>query len=278
MNIAVILAGGIGSRVGAAIPKQFIEVLNRPILSYTIELFEHHPQVDMIEIVCRDGWQDKLNSIVSAGNFDKVFRIVKAGETFQDSVLAGIEGLKDRPDNDIILIHYGVSPFTSEAVISDAISVCKAHGNATPAHSQIYLAATNGDGKGTSDFLNRDTIMCLNSPQALKLGYARHIYAEGAKRGLLEKVDPHTTSLMYALGERAWFSLDETSNIKITTPQDLRLFEGWVLAQNIANTTGAAQANMANTTGVADTTNAANGTDAATTTEAPASPSSKERA
>ncbi len=232
MNIAVVLAGGEGSRMGATVPKQFIEVFDRPILSYTIELFERHPQIDAIEVVCRAGWQDKVSSIVDAGKFSKVTTVVEGGKTFQDSVICGIDGLKDRPDDDIALIHYGVSPFTSQNVISDAISVCKAHGNAAPAHSQIYLASSSGDGKSTDKFLDRDTIMCLNAPQALKLGFARRIYAEGKKRGLLEKIDPHTTSLMAALGERVWFSADETSNIKITTPQDLQLFEGWVLRSN----------------------------------------------
>ena len=231
MNVAIILAGGRGTRVGADMPKQFVEVLGRPVLSYTIERFQNHPEVDAIEVVCRKGWEDELQRICAAGKFTKVRWVAEGGPSFQASVISGLKGLKDEvADSDLVLIHYGASPFVSDEVISDAIRVCKLHGNASPAHSQVYLAATRGDGKGTSEFLDRDQIMVFNSPQALRYGYAKWVYKEGARRGLLEKVEPHTTSLMFALGERVWFSQGSTSNIKITTPDDLRLFEGWVLA------------------------------------------------
>ena len=134
-------------------------------------------------------------------------------------------------DEDQVPIHYGASPFVTDEVISDAIRVCGLRGNASPAHSQVYLAATSGDGEGTSEFVDRDKVMCLNSPQALKYGYVRWVYAEGERRGLLGKVEPHTTSLMFAMGEKVWFSKGSTANIKITMPEDLRLFKGWVLAE-----------------------------------------------
>ena len=231
MNIAIILAGGRGTRVGADVPKQFIEVLGRPVLSYTIERFQNHSKVDGIEIVCRKGYEDELRTICEAGGFTKVRWVVEGGKEFQDSVISGLKNLEGiLTDDDQVLIHYGVSPFVSDEVISDAVRVCELHGNASPAHSQVYLAATSGDGEGTSEFVDRDKVMCLNSPQALKYGYARWIYAEGERCGLLGKVEPHTTSLMFAMGEKVWFSKGSTANIKITTPEDLRLFEGWVLA------------------------------------------------
>ena len=233
MNVAIILAGGRGTRVGADVPKQFIEVLGRPVLSYTIERFQGHPEVDGIEVVCRKGYEDELRAICEAGRFDKVRWVAEGGKEFQDSVINGLDSLEGAlGDEDQVLIHYGASPFVSDEVISDAIRVCGLHGNASPAHSQVYLAATSGDGEGTSEYVDRDKVMCLNSPQALKYGYARWIYAEGECRGLLGKVEPHTTSLMFAMGEKVWFSKGSTANIKITTPEDLRLFKGWVLVSD----------------------------------------------
>ncbi len=232
MNIAVILAGGVGSRVGADVPKQFIEVLGRPVLSYTLERFDSHPEVDAIEVVCRPGYEDKLAAIVERDGLSKVRWTALGGETFQDSVISGIENLAGKvEDDDIVLVHYGASPFVSDEVISDAIRVCAEHGNASPAHSQVYLAASRGDGEGTTEFIDRDQVMVLNSPQALRYGYATWLYEEARHRELLDKVEPHTTSLMFAMGERVWFSKGSTSNIKITTADDLRLFKGWVLAQ-----------------------------------------------
>lgn len=234
MNVAIILAGGCGTRVGAKTPKQFIEVLGRPVLSYTIERFQNHPEIAAIEIVCRKGWEEELEAICETGSFDKVQWIAEGGSTFQESVINGLQTLDGKiSDDDQVLIHYGASPFVSSEVISDAIRVCKLHGNAIPAHSQVYLASGAGDGESTAEFLNRDEIMVLNSPQALRFGYAKKLYEEGMRQGLLDKIDPHTTSLMFALGERVWFSKSSTSNIKITTPEDLILFEGWLLAEQL---------------------------------------------
>lgn len=229
-NVAIVLAGGRGERVGAEVPKQFVDVLGRPVLSYTIELFELHPEIDAIEVVCRQGYEEELSRICDVGGFSKVRWVAEGGDTFQDSVMSGIFNLDGKiSDDDQVLIHYGASPFTSDDVISDAIRVCSLRGNASPAMSQIYLASSRGDGLSTAEFLDRDQVMCLNTPQALRFGYAKWVYAEGQRLGLMGKVDPHTTSLMLALGERVWFSKDVSSNIKITTSDDLRLFAGWVL-------------------------------------------------
>lgn len=236
MNVAIILAGGRGTRVGADVPKQFIEVLGRPVLSYTIERFQNHPEIDAIEVVCRKGYEDELRRICERGGFSKVCWTAEGGSTFQDSVMNGLAGLEGRiGDDDQVLIHYGASPFVSDEEISDAIRVCSAHGNASPAHSQVYLAASRGDGEGTDTFVDRDEVMCLNSPQALRFGYAKWLYDQGRAKGLLDTVEPHTTSLMFALGERVWFSKGSTANIKITTRDDLRLFEGWVLTAREGN-------------------------------------------
>lgn len=232
MNIAIILAGGVGSRVGADVPKQFIEILGRPVLSYTIERFEQHPEVDAIEIVCRKGYEEKLRQLIEREGFKKIKWVAEGGATFQDSVRSGIDYLKGKiADDDQVLIHYGASPFVGDEIISDAIRVCSEHGNASPAHSLVYLAASRNNGICTKEFIDRDQTMCLNSPQAIRFDYARWIYEEGERRGLLDTVEPHTTSLMFAMGETVYFSKGSTANIKITTADDLKLFEGWVLAE-----------------------------------------------
>ncbi|MBM6786603.1 2-C-methyl-D-erythritol 4-phosphate cytidylyltransferase [Collinsella tanakaei] len=231
MNIAIILAGGTGSRMGADKPKQFIEVLGKPIIQYTLEAFQRHPEVDVIEVVCIASHVEYMRELVNGAGVSKAKYICEGGPTFQESVMRGIESLKGRAsDDDVVLIHYGASPFTSETVISDAIRVCREKGNASPAAPMLYLTARRSDCEKTTEWLDRDLVMRLNTPQALRYGYAVDLYERATRDGWLDRVDPHTVSLMLAMGEPVYFSLDESANIKITTPSDLRLFEGWILA------------------------------------------------
>ncbi len=113
MIVAVILAGGTGTRVGADIPKQFIEVDGKPILAYTIGLFEQNPHIDAIEVVCHKDWTGYVTSMVEKYEFGKVKWIVDGGSTFQDSVLNGVLALKDTlKRDDMVVISFGVSPLT----------------------------------------------------------------------------------------------------------------------------------------------------------------------
>lgn len=229
-NIAIILAGGIGTRVGNKIPKQFIEIFGRPILAYTIDRFQNHPEIDSIEIVCLERFINYVNELVTKENFTKVKWIIKGGANFQESVINGINHLKGIiSPTDQVLIHYGASPMVSSDIISDAIRVCRIKGNASPSHSLIYLAARRNNSEYSKEWLDRDEIICLNSPQALRFDYVCSLYQEGQRRCILDKVDPHTTSLMLALGESIFFSKNSTSNIKITTQEDVHLFEAFVL-------------------------------------------------
>lgn len=126
MIIAIILAGGVGSRVGANRPKQFIKVLDKPVLAYTIEIFQNHPEVDAIEVVCHKNWKDYLNEIIRTYNLTKVRWVADGGETFQDSVMSGMNHLRDKVSGeDYVLIQYGVAPFTSEKIVTDVIKVMK---------------------------------------------------------------------------------------------------------------------------------------------------------
>lgn len=229
MNIPIILAGGVGSRLGADKPKQFIEVLGKPVLVYTIEAFQNHPEIDAIEIVCIESHIDYLKELIKEYNLDKVKWITKGGKDFQHSVINGVNNLKDKiNDEDIVLVHYGASPFVSEDIISDAIRVCKEKGNSSPAMSSVLLLGSN-DGEKSTQWIDRDKVMVLNSPQCFKFSYVSQLYEEAIEKGLLEKIEPHTTTLMYYMSREIYFSKSSQTNIKITTKEDMDLFEGYLL-------------------------------------------------
>lgn len=232
MITAMILAGGVGSRVGAERPKQFVEVCGKPILAYTIEIYQKNPQVEAIEIVCHVDWIDYLKEMIENYDLSKVKWITHGGETFQKSVINGMEYLKDKLDvDDIVMIHYGAAPFSSQQIVTDGIKVCQEHGMSVSCTPCFQLMGSD-DGNGESKrWINRDKQVQICCPQSFKYGYLADIYKRAEEKGLLETVEPHTTSLMYALGDTIYQSYGNQTNIKITTKEDLELFEGYVLLQ-----------------------------------------------
>lgn len=222
---------GVGSRVGANRPKQFIEILGKPIIYYTTMIYQQHSEVDAIEIVCHKSWRDYLEKIIKENNLTKVKWIADGGETFQESVMNGMNFFKDKiHDDDIVMIHYGASPFTSQETLTNGINVCKEKGmsaSCIPCYQLIGSSDNSGESKS---WVDRDKLTQVTCPQSFKYSYLQDVYKRAEKQGLLEKIEPHTTSLMYALGDTVYKSYGDQTNIKITTKEDLKLFEGFVLA------------------------------------------------
>ena len=240
MNVAVILAGGVGNRVGAGIPKQFIEVLGKPILAYTIEPFDKHPDVDAILVVCVKPYVDYIWKLKEKYGFSKLIWVTEGGATFQESMINGVNYLKDKISrDDIALFHFGASPFITSDIITDVIKVCKEKGtNAISATDYFLLSGTKNKTTSVSDpenyteeYIDRDTVAVMNTPHAFQYGFISDIYDEAIKTGIIDTVEPHTTTLMYAMGKRINFAKGSQTNIKITTKDDLALFEGYVLEQ-----------------------------------------------
>lgn len=230
MNVSIILAGGTGTRVGIDRPKQFIEILGKPVIAYTVECFQNHPEIDVIEIVCVKDYMELLGKIIEEEKLSKVRWVTEGGDTFQKSVVNGVENLYGKvQDDDIVLIHYAASPFISEDIISDGIRVAKEKGNCVSATPCFLLMGSNDDNEKSTHWVDRDAVMQLNSPQCFQYGYVRQLYQQAKEENLLDKVEPHTTSLMYLMGRTIYFSKGNQTNIKITTKEDLALFEGYVL-------------------------------------------------
>ena len=237
MNIAVILAGGVGNRLGAGIPKQFVEVLGKPILAYTIEEFQKHPEIDRILVVCVKSYLSFMEEMKTKYNFTKFVWLTAGGATFQESMLNGVRFLEDKVKrDDIVLFHFGASPFITGDIISDAIRVCAEKGNAISTTDFLLLSGKKKTTKSTTDsenysdeYINRDTVAVMNTPHAFKYGFIDDLYKEAIQSGVINTVEPHTTTLMYAMGKPIYFSCGSQTNIKITRKEDLDLFEGYIL-------------------------------------------------
>ena len=229
MTYCILMAGGVGNRVGAGIPKQFVEVLGKPVIAYTMQKLQRCSEIDAIELVCVDGFQDNLKKIVDDNKINKVIKIVTGGKDYEHSIMNGVEGLRGiAKDDDVIMIHWAASPFVSDEILKDNIRVCKEKGNAMSSCSAFLLYGTN-DGDHSDEVINRDTFKTLSAPQSFLYKNIVEFYRQVEENHLFDYIEAHTTSLMAELKWSIYFSKGDQTNIKITTPEDLKLFEGYVL-------------------------------------------------
>lgn len=231
MNVAIILAGGVGKRASMGRPKQLVKVLGKPVIAYTLERFEHSRLIDAIEIVCHPDTIDEIGKIVSYYGISKVKWFVTGGETFQQSTLNGVMNLRDKiAKDDIVLLSFAVSPMVTDDIIEDAISVCRERGNAIPTDEMVMCTCIRDeDGLGASKGILRESIGGFNGPWTFKYDFVRNLYERAKFDGILEDLEPHTTSIALHYGNKLYFSKSATTNIKITRPEDFDVFEGLLL-------------------------------------------------
>ena len=232
MNVAIILAGGKGVRAGLKIPKQFAEVLGKPVIAYTLEIFQNHPEIDAIEIVCVNGYIDTLWDICRRYNITKTKWIVEGGENYQQSVLHGVQGLSGQlRDDDIVTIHTGVAPFLDADLLTENLALCREKGNAITSYTLYALAGKRNEEhpEMTNEGIDRDSIICMKNPHSFRFGEIRTLYEEAIETGVIDQVKPYTTSLMFRMGRPIYLSRGTQMNIKITNKEDLELFEAYVM-------------------------------------------------
>lgn len=232
MNIAVIIAGGSGHRMGQDIPKQFINVYDKPVIIYTLESFQRHPQIDEIEVVCLDGWHDMLRAYAKQFGITKLTRVVPGGKTGQESIRNGVFALEDScGEEDTIVIHDGIRPLVDEAVLSDVIAVCERRGNAVsslPYNEQIFIM---DDEQSTTQYIPRDTLRRVSTPQAYRFGPLDRAYHEAFDKGIGIGPSSYTNTMMADLGVRLYFAAGSERNIKLTSKDDLEMFKAYLKAE-----------------------------------------------
>lgn len=229
MTIAIIIAGGVGRRMGQDIPKQFINVYDKPVLLYTLESFERHPQVDAIELVCVDGWQDTVWSYAKQYGITKLKWMVTGGATGQESIRNGVFNLEGKAkEDDIIIVHDGIRPLVDSSVLSDVIAKCRQYGNAVtsmPYNEQIFVI---DDEISTTRFIPRETLRRVATPQAYNFRLLDEKYHEAFEKGIGIYGSHYTNTMMVELGVRLYFAAGSDKNIKLTTADDLEIFKGYL--------------------------------------------------
>ena len=231
MNIAIIIAGGSGNRMGQDIPKQFINVYDKPIIIYTLESFQRHPLVDAIEVVCLDGWHEVLWAYAHQFNIDKLKWVVSGGNSGQESIRNGVYHLEDKAHaEDIIIIHDGIRPLVDDTVLTDVIQKAKEFGNAVtslPYNEQIFIV-NQDDATTTKAYIPRETLRRVSTPQAYKFKRLDEAYHEAFEKEIGIYGSAYTNTMMVELGETLHFAAGSDKNIKLTTKDDLELFKGYL--------------------------------------------------
>lgn len=224
MNIAMILAGGHGNRTAQDIPKQFMNVYDKPLIIYTLENFEYHPEIDGILVVCLEGWHEVLKAYACQYGITKLKWIVNGGRDGQESTRCGVEKLRGICNaEDIILVHDAIRPFITPEVITDAITKCKQKGSGLSAVRCQETIVKTADGMSGDEGIPRQEIMRVQTPQAYRYGKALWAYEEAEKQGITGEV--YINTLMLRLGETVYFSRGTEKNVKITTIDDLEVFK-----------------------------------------------------
>ncbi|MGN0030514.1 MAG: 2-C-methyl-D-erythritol 4-phosphate cytidylyltransferase [Candidatus Gastranaerophilaceae bacterium] len=224
MNIGLIIAGGVGSRMKQAVPKQFMTVFDKPIIAYTMEKFEKHPSIDVIAVVCLDGWDNILASYAKQYGITKLKHIIPAGSVGQESIKNGIFELAKHYDKDsVVLIHDGNRPNLSKDVISDCLAVTKQKGNAiTCIPCQEAMLETIDQESSTGSY-PREKLKRTQTPHGFYLEDIINAHKKAAELGITNSVASCT--LMIEIGEKVYFSTGSEKNIKLTTPEDVEIFK-----------------------------------------------------
>lgn len=222
MNIAVIFAGGVGSRMHSNDrPKQFLEMYNKPVIIHTLEHFENHPMIDAIAIACIENWIPYLDDLLCKFRIKKVKKVIPGGNTGQLSIYNGLKAARDiaGEEKSIVLIHDGVRPLINEKLITDNIESVKKYGSAiTTAKVKETVLVVNEEDSSVNYVTPRTNSRVAKAPQSFWLEDILYVHEKALSNGEREWIDSCT--MMQKYGFKMHLIDGPSQNIKITTPED----------------------------------------------------------
>ena len=226
-NIAVIFAGGSGKRMNTkARPKQFLELHGKPIIIYTLELFDRHPMIDHIVVACIEPWIPCLKDLLRRFEIRKVIEIVPGGETGQDSIYNGLEAAACHCNGEsVVLIHDGVRPLIEEKTITDNIECVRQNGSCITCVPATETLVVKTDEQNLH-IPERSSSFIARAPQSFILADILEAHRQARTEGRHDFIDSCT--LMNHYGHRLHTIIGPTENIKITTPTDFFMFRAIV--------------------------------------------------
>ena len=229
-NIALIIAGGIGSRMGQEIPKQFLTVDEKPVIIYTLEAFQNHKLIDSIAVVCIKGWETVLDSYAKQFNISKLKYVIPGGDCGQASIRNGVYELeKHFAKDDIVLIHDAIRPLVSEQIITDCIETTKKYGNAITSIPCAEAMLETENGETSNKVISRDLLKRTQTPQGFILNEICKLHKDALEKGITNSIASCT--LMIELGKEVHFTKGSEKNLKLTTLDDIDIFKALLISK-----------------------------------------------
>lgn len=224
MNYAIILAAGVGQRMrNGGLPKQFLKLMGKPIVIYTLEKFEQSEEIDKIVIVCHGSYVDHMQKLIDDYRVSKVFKVIVGGSNRQNSVQRGLEAVKlmGGEADDVVVIHDGVRPLVSPVTIRENIRIAKQYGCAItvrPVTESVVI--TQAEEAGMENFKKRADTYSMTAPQSFRFGRVMEAYEQIAKREESD-IPLLDAAMVYAkAGGEVHLVKEQGPNFKITTPED----------------------------------------------------------
>ena len=229
-NIALIIAGGVGARMGQDIPKQFLNVFDKPVIVYTMECFQNHPEIDGIVIVCLDGWHEMVKSYAKQFGIAKLESVISGGNTGFESIINGTKEVERLYGKDcLVLVHDAIRPNLSKEIISENIRVCHEKGNAITCIPCQEAMLYTEDREESKKSINRDNLLRTQTPQTFFVKDLRKVQDEAISKGITNTVASCT--LMIEMGYPVYKANGSEKNVKLTTPDDIEIFKALISAK-----------------------------------------------
>lgn len=226
MNVVILTAGGLGTRTHQDLPKQFICVENKPILLYTMEAFQQHPNIDEIYVAVLDGWEKILEAYAKQFNISKLKKIVVGGATGQQSIYNGLRAIVEEHSdfNDIVvMVHDGNRPMVSQDVITDNLVGQQKYGSAVAAIPCTEVVFVSEDKKTSCKSIPRENLQRTQTPHSYYFKDLWNLHLQAIKDGIENTAA--SCSLMEHYNKTTYFSKGSEKNIKITTTEDIEIFQ-----------------------------------------------------
>lgn len=230
MIVALLTAAGHGTRMGQDIPKQFIHVKDKPVIIYTLERFQNNPQIDAIALVTLPHWVEFVKAYASQFNITKLKWVVAGGETGQESIYNGISVIAENCDKDtIVMIHDGNRPMVDNDIISNSLAVYNKHGSAVAAIPCVEAVFKSNNGEKSDISIPREELFRTQTPHTYSLKKLLWAHQQATERNITGATA--TCTLMAELGETIYFSKGSEKNMKLTTLDDLEIFNALLVAE-----------------------------------------------